>query len=51
MKNQDEELVKKTKAIYDKALQLKHISDDNQRRELISDIKYMSLLVCRGIYW
>jgi hypothetical protein len=51
MKNQDEELVKKTKAIYDKALQLKHISNDEQRKELLSDIKYMSLLVCRGVYW
>jgi hypothetical protein len=51
MKNQDEELVKKTKAIYDKALQLKHISNDEQRKELLSDIKYMSLLVCRGVHW
>jgi hypothetical protein len=47
----EEELLKKIEALYQKSLQLKESKDEKHKREIISDIKYMALLISRSSHW
>lgn len=45
----EKELLKKIKALYEKSLLLEN-SNETDKKEILADIKYMALLICRGIH-
>lgn len=47
----EEEILKKIEALYQKSLELKDSKNEKHKRETISDIKYMALLISRSCHW
>ncbi len=46
----EEELLKKIEALYKKSLEVKNVTDEETKKNLLSDIKYIALLISRGIH-
>ena len=45
----EKELLKKIKALYEKSLLLE-TSNEVEKKEILADIKYMALLISRGMH-